>query len=142
MLFQIFLLHAKSDIRREKEVSDDQLIRLTVKDLNRLVKGMTRDEVLKLKQRRRTLKNRGYAANCREKRVSQKEELESDREQLKAEVDRLQHENDIVRMELTAMQSKFDSLQTFSDSNRIPVLAQTIHRPSIIKNETASQCCK
>lgn len=123
-----------------KWVSDDELVNLSVKELNRLLKGMTRDEVVKLKQRRRTLKNRGYAANCREKRISQKEVLETEKHQLKAEVDRLQRENDVVKMELSALRSKCDALERFADLNKIcipmvlpPVTAT--HTSVIVKTE-------
>ncbi|ESO89000.1 hypothetical protein LOTGIDRAFT_78291, partial [Lottia gigantea] len=95
-------------------ISDDELINLTVKELNRLLKGLTRDQVVKLKQRRRTLKNRGYAANCREKRLSQKEILEGEKDKLKDEVDRLQRENDVVKMELTALRSKCQALDRYA----------------------------
>jgi transcription factor MAFF/G/K len=100
-------------------LSDSELVNLSVKDLNRLLKGLTRDEISKLKQRRRTLKNRGYAANCREKRISQKEVLETEKHQLKAEVDRLQRENDVVKMELHAMRSKCEALERFAELNNI-----------------------
>nr|KAG5707726.1 hypothetical protein BaRGS_003301 [Batillaria attramentaria] len=123
-----------------KWVSDDELVSLSVKELNRLLKGMTRDEVVKLKQRRRTLKNRGYAANCREKRISQKEVLETEKHQLKAEVDRLQRENDVVKMELSALRSKCEALERFADLNKIcipmvlpPVTAT--HTSVIVKTE-------
>lgn len=104
---------------QSSHVSDDELINLTVKDLNRMLKGMTRDEVIRLKQRRRTLKNRGYAANCREKRISQKDSLETEKHHLKAEVDRLRRENDVVKMELHALRSKCEALERFAEINNI-----------------------
>ncbi|PVD38165.1 hypothetical protein C0Q70_00776 [Pomacea canaliculata] len=121
-------------------VSDDELVSLSVKELNRILKGMSREEVVKLKQRRRTLKNRGYAANCREKRISQKEILETEKHQLKAEVDRLQRENDVVKMELSALRSKCEALERFAELNNIcipmslpPVTAT--HASVIVKTE-------
>ena len=49
-----------------------------VKELNRILKtkGLSREEVANIKQRRRTLKNRGYAATVRVKREETKGELE------------------------------------------------------------------
>ena len=95
-VLQIFLSQVKSEmqhiVRMSAHISDDELVAMTVKELNKTLKGMPREEVIKLKQRRRTLKNRGYAANCREKRMSQKEELETEKERLRAEVHRLQRE--------------------------------------------------
>ena len=108
---------------QKQNLSDDELIALSVKDLNRMLKGMTRDEIIKLKQRRRTLKNRGYAANCREKRISQKEVLETEKDQLRNEVDRLQRENDVVRMELSSLKNRYDALQRFAETNKIHVVS-------------------
>ena len=40
-------------------IQDETLAHLTVKELNKRVSNLSRDEVVALKQRRRTLKNRG-----------------------------------------------------------------------------------
>ena len=46
------------------DIDDDELVTITVRDLNRQLKlrGLNREDIVKMKQRRRTLKNRGYAA--------------------------------------------------------------------------------
>ena len=58
-------------------IPDEELRTMTVVELNRAVKKADYDRAttLAIKQRRRTLKNRGYAANCRDKRSKQAAQL-------------------------------------------------------------------
>jgi len=61
-------------------ITDEELVTFNVKELNRILKtkaGISREEVNNIKQRRRTLKNRGYAATVRVKREESKGELEN-----------------------------------------------------------------
>lgn len=48
-----------------KDIDDEALINLSVKDLNKLLKTLSQEDRLNIKRRRRILKNRGYAANCK-----------------------------------------------------------------------------
>ncbi|XP_035715900.1 transcription factor MafB isoform X2 [Folsomia candida] len=77
------------------DLSEDQLIALPVRELNKRLHGLPRDLVVRLKQKRRTLKNRGYAQNCRTKRVHQKNLLEEKTRILQKEVHRLIQERDM-----------------------------------------------
>ncbi|XP_074655840.1 uncharacterized protein LOC141909329 [Tubulanus polymorphus] len=102
--------------KQQIKLSDDDLITLSVKDLNGLLSGLPANEVRKLKHRRRTLKNRGYAAHCREKRVVQKEELATEKETLAQENDRLQRENNDMKDKLKNLKRTYEQLSKFKNS--------------------------
>ena len=69
-----------------------QLVTLSVRELNKRLHGYPREDVVKLKQKRRTLKNRGYAQNCRSKRLIQRQDLETNNRTLATTSDRLMRE--------------------------------------------------
>ena len=75
--------------------------------------GYPRDEVVKLKQKRRTLKNRGYAQNCRSKRMLVRRDLEVNNEQLinenhrmRIELERVTRDRDMVMREREMLRSR------------------------------------
>jgi len=62
------------------------LAQLTVRELNQRLQGQDRKMVSALKQKRRTLKNRGYAFNCRVRRLQLQLQLEAENVMLKNEM--------------------------------------------------------
>jgi len=59
-------------------LSDEDLILKPTKELNQLLKAsnLREDQKMRLKLKRRTLKNRGYAAACRNKKEGRSQELD------------------------------------------------------------------
>lgn len=87
----------------DKLIEDELLTTLTVRELNKRLHGCPREEVVRLKQKRRTLKNRGYAQNCRSKRLQQRHELERNNKQLYNDLQRTRQELDKVMQELNML---------------------------------------
>uniref|UniRef100_A0A0M3HUR0 BZIP_Maf domain-containing protein n=1 Tax=Ascaris lumbricoides TaxID=6252 RepID=A0A0M3HUR0_ASCLU len=76
---------SSSSSSKVPNVSDEELAHLSVRQLNQRLQGQDRQVVSALKQKRRTLKNRGYAFNCRVRRIQNQLQLEADNMMLKDE---------------------------------------------------------
>lgn len=97
----------------DKGIPDDLLTTLSVRELNKRLHGCPREEITKLKMKRRTLKNRGYAQNCRSKRLHQRHELEKTNRQLNydlelahKELNKMRHECDMLKQRLNRQQQQ------------------------------------
>lgn len=85
------------------------------------MRGLSREEIIRMKQRRRTLKNRGYAASCRIKRIEQKDELESEKTQEYRDMEAMQDDNNRMRDEIETYHSKYMALKKFAAEKKIHI---------------------
>eukprot|EP00794_Sanderia_malayensis_P011925 gene11925-13160_t len=117
------------DEKVDEKVSPDQIIlteeelaNMPVKDLNVLLRGLPENEVLKLKQRRRTIKNRGYAQTSRSKRTKLRVGLEEEKDSLEGELSSLRRENDTLRRERDEAKIKLEAFEKFAAISGIPIV--------------------
>ncbi|KAJ9590571.1 hypothetical protein L9F63_016391 [Diploptera punctata] len=100
-------------------LNDDALMSLSVRELNKRLHGYPREEVVRLKQKRRTLKNRGYAQNCRSKRLQQRHELEVTNRTLQAELHRLKIQLSRIAQERDDYKQRLDLLRAGGGSDGV-----------------------
>jgi len=87
------------------QVTDEELVTLSVRDLNKRLRNQNKEEKLKYKQRRRLLKNRGYAQTCRTRRIHNQHAKEIENERLK---ELLQQ----VTLERNLFKTKYENLKS------------------------------
>ena len=94
-----------------KGLTEEQLVSLSARDLNRICRDMPEDIVKQLKKRRRTLKNRGYAYNSRVRRVSQKNALEDERDTLQQQLTQLTERCKLLERESEQWKKRAQALE-------------------------------
>ena len=92
--------------------TDKELRELSVKDINSLLKlrGLSKEEVAQVKQKRRTLKNRSYAQHSRMRRIENKNNLEVTRDNLMKELEQVQRQLAATSRERDFFKNKYVKL--------------------------------
>lgn len=81
------------------DITEYELVTITVPELNKRLRGCPNSLARQLKAKRRTLKNRGYAQNCRIKRRKQQNELQGNNLTLQQQLEKMQQELAKTRQE-------------------------------------------
>jgi len=72
------------------KLTDDDLVTVSVRELNKTIRVLPKNQQQEIKQRRRTLKNREYAQTCRHRRVIHKDNLEKQNFTLTKKIEELE----------------------------------------------------
>ena len=91
-------------------VPDQELRKISVKELNQKLKGLPKNVVSVVKKRRRTLKNRGYAHSCRIKRMEEKSNLQRSKAELEQMIAELQNQLTAVTAEKEKYKNNYNNL--------------------------------
>ena len=123
----------KESLNQQIVLTEEQLAEIPVKDLNSLLRGLPDSEVLKLKQKRRTIKNRGYAQTSRMKRTTQKNLLENEKMTLEEQLEHYARENELLKKERDDALLKLEAFKRFSESNGIILMTsdETLMQPTL-----------
>lgn len=97
------------------DLTDDQLLNMTAKELNRL-KGLSKKDITSIKKRRRVLLNRCYARKSRVKRLDAQTNANQEKEVLVRERDEVKEELEVMRLDRDKYKQKYNSLKEIIDS--------------------------
>eukprot|EP00091_Calanus_sinicus_P016440 TRINITY_DN35799_c0_g1_i1.p1 TRINITY_DN35799_c0_g1~~TRINITY_DN35799_c0_g1_i1.p1 ORF type:complete len:173 (-),score=45.17 TRINITY_DN35799_c0_g1_i1:48-566(-) len=100
-------------------ITDEQLVLKPTKDLNKMLKstGLPKEDVNKIKQKRRTLKNRGYAASCRNKRELEEESLKVELENLQKDISDLKRSSSEKKIKIEQLRASYKFRQEWAKNH-------------------------
>jgi len=109
-------------------MTDEELSTLNIKDLNRKLKerGLQKGVIEKIKQRRRTLKNRKYATDCREKKDVEVHNLEGTKDIESGDIGALEAENERLRDGLNKIKRHYATMLEFAKKNDIQLRRRNV----------------
>ncbi|XP_032226160.2 transcription factor MafB [Nematostella vectensis] len=115
-----------------EEFTDEQLLKIPVKELNRKMRGLENSEIVRLRKRRRSLKNRIYASVCKKKRVAEQKTYEvqnrilvKERNTLKMELEKVKTERDKIKEAYQTLEKVFIMLSGVANKTASQVHATT-----------------
>lgn len=85
--------------------NDQKLTALSVRDLNKVLRNLPKEIKNKLKQRRRLLKNRGYAQKCRNRRIYSQKMYCEENDQLKSLLESMTCERNLYKTKYENLKS-------------------------------------
>lgn len=132
---------------RDNIICDDQLKTLSVRELNRHLKSSkyNKFQVQQMKQRRRTLKNRGYASECRHKRFKRKSELESQKRDELRQIESMSKEINRYKLMIQELNRKISDCYMIAKQNNIDLgmyYNSSNSSSSNIANNLSKSVCK
>lgn len=96
-----------------QKITEEDLINLPIQDLNKRLRRLPKPEARELRKRRRSLKNRGYATNCRQRRAALKESLQAQNQRLKDQLREIKQSLNETMEDRDSYKKKWESLQRF-----------------------------
>ncbi|XP_040062869.1 transcription factor MafK-like [Ixodes scapularis] len=118
--------------RLHLRVSETELADMSVRELNVELRerGLSCEQARLVKHLRRTLKNRGYAAVCRTRRVAQRSSLERAKGELRSAIEALREQNDELVAEVERVERDFLGLARWCVERGVP-LPEDIRRDAL-----------
>merc|ERR1719230_1224000 len=89
-------------------------------------RGLSKEIIEKLKQRRRTLKNRKYATDCREKKDTEVHNLEEDKDGETHTIQSIEQENEGLRDHINEMKTRYKIFQKYAREKNIKLKPRNI----------------
>ena len=103
-----------------KEITDEEIANLPVQELNKLLRNVPWEEAVRIRKRRRNLKNRGYSLSCRLRKQQEQEDLINENTSLKKKLEDRKWKLLKVWKEKEAYKRKYLQLQKcFTDHNQV-----------------------